>query len=86
MALVISYLLFGLYFVAFKAGDLVIVKRAQNLERQLDQTETLHKSLLQSQQEKGLTEQELEKPSKMLQQLTLKRQILIERAARIEKN
>ena len=33
MALLTSYLFFGLYFFAFKAGDFVMVKRAKELER-----------------------------------------------------
>ena len=63
-----------------------MIKRVQMVERQLDQTESLHESLLKIRQEKGMSDQELLQPCKLLSQLTLNREIQVERAARIEKS
>ena len=42
MALLTCYLLFGLFFIGFKANDLALVKRSNVQERLLERTETLH--------------------------------------------
>ena len=53
MALLIGYLVFGFYFIGFKANDLALVKRSKVQERLLERTETLHTVMQAREREKG---------------------------------